>query len=118
MIVENDQAPMTNVKNHRCGGLVIGHWSLGHSLVIGHWSLDIRFWSLVIFSCFCFSSAFAIDFSAPLQNVQASLSGSTVNYSVFDPGRGIFVSGSANTPAGYISTPTANGGVVSWLAGN
>ena len=102
---------MTNLEKHGGGGLAIRHWSFWHSLVIGHWSL-------VILSCFCFSSAFAIDFSAPLQNVQASLSGSTVSYSVFDPGRNIVVPGSANTPANYISTPTTNGGVVSWLAGN
>src|SRR6266700_2938706 len=98
---------MTNVGNHRCGGLVIGHWSL-----------VIRCWSLVIFFCFCFSSAFAIDFSAPLQNVQATLIGSTVTCTVFDPGRGIFVQTNATTPAGYISTPSTNGGVVAWLAGN
>lgn len=73
----------------------------------------------VILSWFCCASSFAMDFSAPLQNVQYTLSnmGGTVTYQVFDPGRGIFVTGGTNTPAGYISTPTTNGGVVAWLAG-
>jgi len=98
---------MTNVEKYRCGGLVIGHWSL-----------VIRYCSLVLFAALSCTTAFAIDFSGPLQNVQVTLSGSTVTYQVFDPGRGVFVTESANTPAGYISTPTAIGGVVSWLAGN
>ena len=69
-------------------------------------------------SCFCGMTAFAIDFSGPLQDVQVLLNGSVVSYQVYDPGRTNFILGSANTPASYISNPGANGGVVSWLAGS
>src|SRR5881296_732172 len=65
----------------------------------------------------CCATAFGTDFSGPLQDVQATLNGSVVSYQVFDPGRNIFVAGSANTPANYISNPSVNGGVVAWLAG-
>ena len=65
----------------------------------------------------CCAPGFASDFSGPLQDVQVSLNGTTVSYQVFDPGRSGFATGSSNTPAGYISNPSANGGVVAWLAG-
>src|SRR4051812_18984598 len=71
----------------------------------------------VILSCFCCAASFAMDFSAPLQNVQASVNGSIVNYKVLDPGRGL-VSGSTNMGPVYISPLTTNGGIVTWLAGN
>src|SRR5206468_5192 len=65
-------------------------------------------------ACFCCATAFGMDFSGPLQDVQVLLNGSVVSYQVYDPGRTNFVSGSANTPASYISNPAVNGGVVSW----
>src|SRR2546421_3509519 len=72
--------------------------------------------ALLVWSC-C-TSAFASDFSGPLQDVQVFLNGNTVSYQVFDPGRNLFVPVSETMPPGYVSTPSANGGVVAWLAGS
>src|SRR5436305_1289069 len=69
----------------------------------------------LILACWCCATGFAIDFSAPLQDVQVNVNGGLVSYQVFDPRRNIFVAGSANTPANYISTPISAGGVVTWV---
>lgn len=74
-------------------------------------------WLVIVLGCLSCGGLFGIDFSGPLQGVQVSVSGSVISYQVFDPGRGFFATGSTNTPATYISNPSANGGVVAWLAG-
>ena len=61
--------------------------------------------------------ASGFDFSAPLQDVQAAINGSTVNYQVFDPARGT-IQGSTTSPGVFISQPSTNGGVVAWVAGD
>src|SRR5205823_5564443 len=91
----------------RSGRLGIGHWAFWHSLVIGHWSLVI--------SSFCCATAFASDFSGPLQDVQASINGNVVNYQVYDPAGG-FIIGSTTNAVGPLN-PITSGGVVTWLAG-
>src|SRR5438477_10978659 len=70
---------------------------------------------LLWFSC---ETGFALDFSGPLQDVQAWVTGNQVTYQAFDPQAGSFVQESTNMPPGYISNPTTNGGVVAWLAGS
>src|SRR5437667_6908782 len=63
-------------------------------------------------------SAFAIDFSGPLQDVSVSVNDHTITYQVFDPQRGTFVQQSTNMPPGYFSPPSTSGGVIAWYAGN
>src|ERR1051326_1226987 len=70
--------------------------------------------SLTLAWLFC-ATGLAIDFSAPLQDVQVTVNGSQVTYQVFDPRRNIFAAGSANTPANYISIPSSTNGVVAWV---
>ena len=48
----------------------------------------------------------------------AWLAGSTVYYRIYDPGRSNWIAGSTATPAGFISDPVNDSGLVAWLAGS
>ncbi len=63
----------------------------------------------------CCATTFASDFSGPLQDVQVTVNGSLITYSVVDPVLGNR-QGAANTPGSFISTPANSGGVVTWVA--
>ena len=75
-------------------------------LLIAAWAVLI-FWSAGV-------EAAVFDYSAPLQDVQASAAGSTVSYSVFDPVVGVK---SDSTNSGPTSDLLKTNGVVTWSSG-